>query len=303
MLRTDSAASKPETARDLASAVAEPRALHVLGLTARGFHRIRYWEWGDPANPRVAICVHGLTRNGRDFDALAAALMDRYRVLCPDVAGRGESDWLDAGDYAYPQYCADMANLIARSGAGEIDWVGTSMGGIVGMILAAQADTPIRRMVLNDVGPLVPKSAQDAIAETVADNPVFDGVEAVADYIARVNAGFGRLTREQWLGLARSTVRVREDGKYVWKRDPAIGNSFVRQPRNDVVLWPVWDMVRCPVLVLRGAESELLTAAVANEMTRRGPKARLLTVAGAGHAPALLTEEQIAPIREFLLAP
>lgn len=303
MPSVDFAGPKSAAAPEPASRMAEPRALHVLGMTARGFHRIRYWEWGDAANPRVAICVHGLTRNGRDFDALAAALSDRYRVLCPDVAGRGESDWLDPGDYAYPQYCADMANLIARSGAGAIDWVGTSMGGIVGMILAAQPHSPIRRMVLNDVGPLIPKSAQDAIAETVADNPVFDGVEAAADYIARVNAGFGRLTREQWLGLARSAVRVREDGKFVWKRDPAIGNSFVRQPRNDVALWPVWDMVRCPVLVLRGAESELLTAAVADEMTRRGPKARLLTVAGAGHAPALLTEGQIAPIRDFLLAP
>ena len=283
--------------------MAEPRALQVLGLTARGFHRMRYWEWGDPANARALVCVHGLTRNGRDFDALAASLADRYRVLCPDVVGRGDSDWIDAGDYAYPQYCADMATLIARSGAAEIDWVGTSMGGVVGIILAAQGNSPIRRMVLNDVGPFIPQAALDAIAETVADNPVFDDVGAAADYIAKVNAGFGRLTRAQWLDLARATVSRREDGRYVWKRDPAIGKAFVAQPRNDVVLWPVWDMVRCPVLVLRGAESQLLLAGVAEEMTRRGPKARLLTVAGAGHAPALLSEAQILPIREFLLAP
>src|SRR5262249_21032172 len=146
------------------NSMAEPRALQVLGLTARGFHRIRYWEWGDPANPRVLFCVHGLTRNGRDFDALAAALLDVYRVVCPDVAGRGDSDWIDPGDYAYPQYCSDMANLIARTGSAEVDWVGTSMGGLIGMILAAQARSPIRRLVLNDVGPFIPKAALDTIA-------------------------------------------------------------------------------------------------------------------------------------------
>src|SRR5690242_10201657 len=158
--------------------MSEPRANFFLGFTSRGFHRIRYWEWGDPANPRVLVCVHGLTRNGRDFDTLAAALADRYRVLCPDVAGRGDSDWIAAGDYAFPQYCNDMTALLARSGASEVDWVGTSMGGLIGMILAAQAKTPIRRLVLNDVGPFIPKAAQDKIAETVADDPAFDSVEA-----------------------------------------------------------------------------------------------------------------------------
>ena len=281
----------------------EPRAHHVLGLTSRGFHRIRYWEWGDPANPRVAIGVHGLTRTGRDFDALAASIADRYRVLCPDVAGRGDSDWIAAGDYSFPQYCNDMTALIARSGAAEVNWIGTSMGGLIGMILAAQAKTPIRRMVLNDVGPFVPKAAQDKIAETVGDEPAFADLDAAAGYIARVNAGFGRLTQAQWRELARTALKPREDGRLVWKRDPAIGKSFVTQPRNDVVLWPIWDMITCPVLLLRGAESELLPAAVADEMTRRGPKARLVTIDGAGHAPALLSEQELRPIREFLLAP
>ena len=281
----------------------QPRAEFVLGLTSRGFHRLRYWEWGDSANPRVVVCVHGLTRNGRDFDALAAVLAERYRVLCPDVVGRGDSDWIAAGDYGFPQYCNDLANVIARTGAAEIDWVGTSMGGIIGMLLAAQGKTPIRRMVLNDVGPLIPKAAQDKIAETVGEDPVFANVDVAADYIARVNASFGRLTRAQWLDLARSSVRRREDGTHIWKRDPAVGKAFVAQPRNDVVLWPIWDMVKCPVLVLRGAESELFPAAVAEEMTRRGPKARLITLAATGHAPALLSEPEIRPIREFLLAP
>lgn len=281
----------------------EPRAETVLCLTTRGFHRMRYWEWGDRANPRVLVCVHGLTRNGRDFDALGAAMADRYRVLCPDVAGRGESDWLAAGDYGFPQYCADMTNLLARSGAAEVDWVGTSMGGIIGMLLAAQPKTPMRRLVLNDVGPFIPKAAQDQIAETVGDEPSFENVDAAADYIARVNSGFGQLTRAQWVALARSATRPREDGKYVWKRDPAIGKSFVTSPRSDVVLWPIWDMMKCPVLLLRGADSALLLRETAEEMTRRGPKAKLVTVAGAGHAPALMGETEIRPIREFLLAP
>ena len=191
----------------------EPRAEFVLGLTSRGFHRIRYWEWGDPANPRVLICVHGLTRNGRDFDALAASLAGRYRVLCPDVAGRGESDWIAAGDYSFPQYCADMTALIARAGAAEVDWVGTSMGGIIGMILAAQARTPIRRLVLNDVGPFVPKAAQDKIAETVGDDPEFASVAAAADYVAAVNAGFGRLTPALWPDHGRAGEKRRAGGK------------------------------------------------------------------------------------------
>src|SRR5688572_7734326 len=119
-----------------------------LGLGPHGFHRVAYSEWGDPGNPRVLVCVHGLTRNGRDFDDIAEALSDRWRVLCPDVVGRGRSDRLAVKeDYSFPQYCADMGALIARSGAEQVDWVGTSMGGIVGMMLAAQPQSPIRRMV------------------------------------------------------------------------------------------------------------------------------------------------------------
>lgn len=280
----------------------EPRANHVLGLTSRGFHRLRVWEWGDAANPRVLICVHGLTRNGRDFDALAAAMADRYRVLCPDVAGRGDSDWLDGADYTYPQYCADMAVVIARGGAATVDWVGTSMGGIFGMIIAAQANTPIRRLVLNDVGPFIPKPALEKIAETVAETPAFESVEAAAAYLAGVNAGFGKLTPAQWRTLAESAIKRQADGTFIWKRDPAIGKAFLAQPRNDVVLWPIYDMIRCPVLALRGAESELFTAATAEEMTRRGPKPQVVTVPETGHAPALFDPAQIAPIRDFLLA-
>jgi pimeloyl-ACP methyl ester carboxylesterase len=282
----------------------EPARHHVLGLTAnRGFHRIHYLEWGDPRNARVLVCVHGLTRNGRDFDVLASALTGRYRVLCPDIAGRGDSDWIAESDYGYPQYCADMAALIARSGAEQVDWVGTSMGGIIGMLLAAQPRSPIRRLLLNDVGPFIPQAAIEAIFENLKEEPVFDNVGAAAEYLARVNAGFGRLSRAQWVSLAETTVRRREDGKYVWKRDPAIAKALLAQPAADVVLWPIWERVKAPTMVLRGAESDLLPAAVAEEMTRRGPKARLETIPEAGHAPALRDPSQIALVRDFLTAP
>ncbi len=282
----------------------EPVKNYVLGMTAaRGFHRIHYSEWGDPRNSRVLICVHGLTRNKRDFDGLASALTGRYRVICPDVAGRGESDWIAEEDYNYTQYCADMSAIIARSGAEQVDWLGTSMGGIVGMLLAAQAKTPIRRLVINDIGPFIPKSALETIFDYLKDFPEFDTIGAAAEYLARVNAGFGRLSRAQWVSLAETGARRRDDGKYVWKFDPAIAKALLAQPAADVVLWPVWDRIRVPVMVMRGAESELLPAAVAEEMTRRGPKARLTTIADAGHAPALRDPAQIALVRDFLTAP
>ncbi len=274
----------------------------VLGLTAaRGFHRSHYTEWGESDNPDVLVCVHGLTRNGRDFDRIAEALCGSYRILCPDVAGRGDSDWLATEDYGYPQYCADMAAVIARSGAARVDWLGTSMGGIIGMLLAAQPLSPIRRLVINDMGAFIPRAALERIAGYLPDNPRFASLEAAAYNLARVNAGFGRLTRAEWLALAESSVR-KQNGSFVWKRDPALAAAFTRQPLGDVVLWPVWDKITAPVLLLRGAESDLLLAAVAEEMTRRGPKARLAVVPETGHAPALLDEAQIALVRDFLRA-
>jgi pimeloyl-ACP methyl ester carboxylesterase len=272
----------------------------VLGLTAaRGFHRIHYTEWGESETSRVLICVHGLTRNGRDFDRLAKALSGTYRVLCPDVAGRGDSDWLAPDDYSYAQYCADTAVLIARSGAEQVDWLGTSMGGIIGMLLAAQPRSPIRRLVINDVGAFIPSAALERIGSNLSENPSFSSTAEAADYLARVNAGFGRLSRQQWLDLAETTVR-QENDRFMWKRDPAIASAYARQSIGDVVLWPIWDRITAPVLLLRGADSDLLPAAVAEEMTKRGPRARLATIQEAGHAPALQSEPEIALVRDFL---
>lgn len=272
-----------------------------LGLSAAGFHRVAYTQWGRDDAPAV-LCVHGLTRNGRDFDPLALALADRRRVACPDVVGRGKSGWLaNPALYGYPQYCADMAALIARIGGDQVDWVGTSMGGLIGMTLAAQPNSPIRRLVINDVGPLISKVGLQRIADYVGKDPVFEDVAAVEAYLRFTLMGFGRLTDGQWRHLAEHSARQRPDGLLGLAYDPGIAHAFTAQPMQDVDLWALWDRVTCPVLVLRGADSDLLTAETAEEMTRRGPGARIVEFPHTGHAPALMSEEQIAVVRSFLL--
>ena len=274
------------------------RQLSCLGL--HGFHRLHYYEWGDPANSKVVICVHGLTRNGRDFDDIARALSSDYRVLCPDVAGRGKSEWLThKEDYAYPVYCADMAALIARSGAQTVDWIGTSMGGLIGMLLAAQPNSPIRKLVMNDVGPFIPKASLERLSTYVGKPVSYDSFEAFEQYIRVVSASFGPLTDTQWRHLTETTARRLDNGRWGTNYDPAIALPFTR-PIADVVLWPFWDQVRCPTLLLRGRESDLLLSETACEMTTRGPKAKLVEFAGIGHAPMLMAQSQIAIVREFL---
>jgi len=273
-----------------------------LGLSPAGFHGVAYTQWGQADNPRVLLCVHGLTRNGRDFDALAAALSDRYRVLCPDVVGRGRSGWLrDPRHYGYPQYLADMTALVARSGAVEVDWVGTSMGGLIGMMMAAQPGTPVRRLVLNDVGALVPADALARITAYVGNDPRFPDRDALDAYLRGIYAPFGPFTDEQWRALVDSTARETADGDLALAYDPDIAVPLRAAAPKDVELWAVWDAVRCPVLLLRGAESDVLRRETAEEMTRRGPRARLVELPGIGHAPTLMSDEQIALVRGFLL--
>ena len=272
-------------------------------LGPHGFHRVTYYEWGDAENARVVVCVHGLTRNGRDFDALARALAPQFRVLCPDVAGRGLSQWLThKEDYAYPVYLADMAAVIARTGADEVDWIGTSMGGLIGMMLAAQPDTPIRRLLLNDVGPFIPRAALERLAQYVGKAPSFATLDELERYLRMVMAPFGALSDAQWHHFATHSSRRSDDGSFTLSYDPAIANAFVA-PLQDVALWPVWDAIRCPTLVVRGQESDLLLRETAEQMTRRGPKARLVEFDAIGHAPALMADDQIAVVKEFLERP
>ena len=270
-------------------------------LSLHGFHHLNYYQWGDADNPRVVICVHGLTRNGRDFDELARALSSEYRVLCPDVPGRGKSEWLPhKEDYSYPVYCADMAALIARSGAQSVDWVGTSMGGLIGMLLAAQPNSPIRKLVMNDVGPFIPKASLERMATYVGKPVSYDSFDAFEQYIRTVSASFGPLTDAQWRHLAQTTAIRKEDGRWGTNYDPAISLPFAG-PIADVVLWPFWDQVRAPTLVLRGKESDLLLGETARDMVTRGPKAKLVEFAGIGHAPMLMAADQINVVRQFLI--
>jgi pimeloyl-ACP methyl ester carboxylesterase len=271
-------------------------------LGPHGFHRVAYAEWPAPPGAPTVLCIHGLTRNGRDFDDLAGALARRFRVVCPDVAGRGQSEWLaHAGDYGYPLYLADMAALIARLDVEVISLVGTSMGGLIGMMLAAQPGTPIRRLVVNDIGPLIAKEGLLRIASYVGADPVFADLAGLEAYLREVSASFGTLSDAQWRHLAEHGARRRPDGTLGRAYDPAIAEAF-KTVKDDIDLWPVWDAIRCPTLVLRGAQSDLLRSEDAAAMTVRGPRARLVEFPGIGHAPALMAADQIAAIEDFLAA-
>ena len=286
----------------------EPRLNHVQCLDARGLHRMAYWEHGDAANPRLLVCVHGLSRQGRDFDTLAAAFSGHYRVVCPDVVGRGESDRLaDPMGYAIPGYVADMVSLLARLDAREIDWVGTSMGGLIGLGLAALKGSPLRRLVLNDVGPAIRAEALARIGGYLGQPLSFANLDEAADYLWGISQGFGAHTRQQWLALSKPMLRER-DGRFVPHYDPAIAVPFRAitpefAAAGEAALWHAYDSLRLPTLLLRGAESDLLARDTAEQMTRRGPKARLVEFAGVGHAPMLTSPEQIAAVRDFLLSP
>lgn len=283
----------------------EPRLHHVQALSPSGLHRLAYWEWGDPANGRVLVCAHGLTRQGRDFDALARRLSDRYRVVCPDVVGRGESAWLkDPAGYGLPQYVADMVVLLARLNATQLDWLGTSMGGLIGLALASLPDSPIARLVLNDVGPSIEYEALQRIGAYVGQQMRFASVEEGARAIHAVSQGFGSYTEGQWLALNRPMFRS-EGGGVRLHYDPAIATNLraitpALVAAGEAQLWDAWDRLRLPVLLLRGADSDLLSEATATSMTLRGPKARLVTLPGVGHAPMLDRPEQQQPILAFL---
>lgn len=268
-----------------------------------------YWEWGDPHNDRVLLCVHGLTRQGRDFDTLARALCAQYRVVCPDVVGRGESDWLqDPMGYGELQYVADMVTLIARVNPRTLDWVGTSMGGLIGMGLAARSGSPIRRLVLNDVGPRIEFAALSRIGSYVGLPVSWEHFEAAADALWSVSQGFGPHTREQWLELCRHQLQQNEQGRWISRYDPRIGAPFkLLTPELtaglEARLWQNWDAITASTMVLRGASSDLLSEATVQQMATRGPRAPFVSFEGVGHAPTLIAPDQVAAVSDFLLAP
>jgi len=275
----------------------------VLCASPSGLHRLSYLEWGDPDNPRVLVCVHGLTRCARDFDQLACSLADRYRVVGPDMPGRGESDWLNNPmDYATPTYVNSVVALIARLGVERVDWVGTSMGGLIGMALASLDKTPVRRLVLNEAGPVVMAQALDRIGTYVGKAPPFSDFDAAVRYVRAVSAPFGPHTDDEWRFLTEHVVRRQPDGTFRVHYDPAIAVPFDAQaPHKDLELWTVWDAIRCPTLVIRGELSDLLARETVERMKTTGPHTRAVEFAGIGHAPTLMHEDQIAVVRDFLL--
>ena len=265
-----------------------------------GFHFMRYVEWGDPANKHVLVCVHGLTRNGRDFDYVAEHLQDAYRVVAVDVAGRGRSDWLrDPSDYKYPVYCSDLTTLIARLGVETVDWLGTSMGGIIGMIMGSLPKSPVRKLVLNDVGCLIPKAALERIGQYVGTESVFDSFEAMEASVRAVSP-FGELTDEQWHHLTVHGAKQDDQGRWRFRYDPGIAKNFHAVPLSDVDLRPIWNALHGPALVIRGDSSDLLRADTLDEMARR-PHTQTLVVPRCGHAPMLMDDFQAGAIRRFLL--
>ena len=283
----------------------DPRLHDVKCLSPAGFHRMAYAEWGDPANPRVLVCVHGLTRLGRDFDRLARALAPEYRVVCPDVVGRGRSDWQrDPGYYVIPQYVADMTTLLARLGVDEVDWLGTSMGGLIGIMLAGQPDAPVRRLVINDVGPRLDAAAIARIGTYLGAAVSFANLEEAVDFVSVIAAPFGLKSRDDWRELVAPTLR-RDGERWVLHYDPRIAVPFKSvTPESaaaaEAAMWRLYDAIRCPTLVIRGENSDLLTRESLDEMRARGPKPATAEVAGVGHAPTFMFDHEIALVREFL---
>ena len=262
-----------------------------------------YTEWGDPANPRVLMCVHGLARVGRDFDDVARAMCGEYRVVCPDVVGRGRSGRLaDPMLYQIPQYVSDMVTLLARLNAQTLHWFGTSMGGLIGMGLAALPDSPILRILLNDVGPVIKAEALKRIGQYLGQDPVFPDFEAAHAYIRAVSASFGLTTDAQWRRLTETSLKPDGTG-YRLHYDPAIAAPFRAQTAGtgDVLLWNLYDAIRCPTLVTRGAQSDLLDRETLADMALRGPRAATIEIPGVGHAPMFMDAGQIGIARDFFL--
>jgi pimeloyl-ACP methyl ester carboxylesterase len=279
------------------------------GLGISGFHKVSYQDWENRSSSLFTrdkhlplICVHGLTRNSHDFDKIAFHLSANRRVVCPDIVGRGQSDWIaNSALYEYLQYNADMNALISRVNSHQIDWLGTSMGGLIGMMLAASANSPIRKLILNDVGPYIPYAALSKIGDYVGRSPEFEDLNEAEDYLRHIHQEFVPMTDDDWKEMTRTGVRELDNGKLALNYDPGIGDP-VRAGLTgiDVNLWGLWEMIDCPVLVFRGENSKLLTPSIAERMQETGPKATLIEIPGAGHAPTLNIPSQIKMISDWL---
>jgi len=289
----------------------EAKIKSVQCLSLAGLHRMSYKEWGDESNPNVLLCVHGVTRVGDDFDNMARALANDYRVICPDIVGRGRSGWLKNPQlYRIPQYVSDIVTLLARVlPAGEqstVDWFGTSMGGLIGLGLASLPDNPVRKLILNDIGPVLAPAALQRIGDYIGQDLRFDTFDEAAKFIRDVSLTFGQHTEAEWHKLASDVLRQDKDGKWIRHYDMGLALPFrsatpESAAADEAMLWAAYDAIRCPTLLVRGAESDLLTAETAALMAQRGPKPALVEIPNVGHAPTFIHDDQIAIVKQFLL--
>ncbi|WP_210394555.1 alpha/beta fold hydrolase [Motiliproteus sediminis] len=279
------------------------RTESFLALNPKGFHRVVYHEWGSQENQRVLVCVHGLARNSRDFDELAQTLARNYRVVCPDIVGRGESDWLPAGcRYEIPQYVNDMVALLARLKVDQVDWLGTSMGGLIGMVLASQPNTPIRRLILNDIGAFVSHQALERIGGYVGTRQRFESLDEFEAELRRLYPAFEGISDRQWRLLAQHGCRSCDDGKLVFHYDPVVGDHTREGALADVDLWPLWESIRQPQLLLWGEDSDVLEQTTVERMCTN-PALSLSRWPGVAHAPSLMEAAQIQTIVDWLRHP
>jgi pimeloyl-ACP methyl ester carboxylesterase len=285
-----------------------PQIRTVQCVSPVGLHKMAYKQWGDPHNPNVLICVHGLTRVSDDFDVLAREMSSTYRVVCPDVVGRGRSEWLrDPRFYVLPQYVSDMVTLLARVDAETVDWFGTSMGGLIGMGVAAMPGNTVRKLLLNDVGASLNQAALTRIGEYVGQPVRFPSFDGAAQYVKAISLTFGTHTDEEWRKLAADVLRQDHDGQWILHYDAGLAQPFKAatpesNERDALVLQATYDAITCKTLVVRGEQSDLLTREAAQAMTGRGPKAELVEIPGVGHAPTFLHANQIAIAKNFFVA-
>jgi pimeloyl-ACP methyl ester carboxylesterase len=285
-----------------------PSLKSVQCISPAGLHRMAYKEWGVAANPNVLVCVHGLTRVSDDFDALAQALSPQYRVICPDVVGRGRSEWLkDPQYYSIPQYVSDMVTLLARVDAQTVHWLGTSMGGLIGLALASLPQNPIKKLILNDIGPAINPEALIRIGTYVGEPMKFAGFDEASAYIRSISLSFGQHTEQEWHKFTQDVLRQDADGMWIRHYDLGLAVPFkatteASSKAGEAMLWAAYDAIACPTLLIRGAESDLLTEAVAQAMTQRGPRPELVELPGVGHAPTLVNAAQIAVVKNWLQA-
>lgn len=296
--------------------MADPKLNYLQCADANGGHRMAYWDWGDPQAQHVVVCVHGLARQARDFDVLAQSLLrqatEPLRVICPDVVGRGHSDWLvDPMAYQIPTYVGDMLALLAELKLTQVDWVGTSMGGLIGLVLSAHAASVgarVNKLVLNDVGPVVQWAAITRIAAYLGKGAQYSSLEEAAQALLLRSASFGPHTPEQWLELSRAMVKPvpGQPGMLQLHYDPAIAIPVAAvtpeaAAQGEALMWQIYDSLNVPTLLLRGADSDLLSVETARAMAQRGPKAQVVEFAGVGHAPTLVASDQLAAVAGFLL--